>query len=491
MKKILLFFILLATFLMTSFSSQAASDIKLYIDGSEVECAVAPMIVNDRAMVPARVVFENLDADVKWDPSEYKVHIKSENTYIVFTIGKKDAVLNGKKVSLDAAPVIVSDRTMVPIRFVSENLGYDVDWNGNTRCVFVTTPEPPEEEYVSDILSVDTVDDDSDTRVVIKLTEGVEPKVMTLEDPFRLIIDFYDTSLSTKDGKMTLDNIYINEVRWAIHENYTRIVIETNGTQPYEITGKGTRKLTVKVGNENSLVGSADRDENEEGYGDEGNRWQEEVKIPDFENMVIVIDAGHGGRDVGAIAKDEDGNDILDKNGNPVLMEKDINLYIAQKIRDNLKANNVKVLMTRDDDTFIGTNMENLLARCDFANINEATLFLSVHNNSAASPKATGTEICYTEESSGKFGITSKDFAKNVLPLLTEATGLTNRGLVNRPNLVLLKYTSMPAILIECGFVTCETDREVLMNRNKLDEIAKAVSDGIIKSMKEIAAKAK
>lgn len=492
MKKILLFFILLATFLMTSFSSQAASDIKLYIDGSEVECAVAPMIVNDRAMVPARVVFENLDADVKWDPSEYKVHIKSENTYIVFTIGKKDAVLNGKKVSLDAAPVIVSDRTMVPIRFVSENLGYDVDWNGNTRCVFVTTPEPPEEEYVSDILSVDTVDDDSDTRVVIKLTEGVEPKIMTLEDPFRLIIDFYDTSLSTKDGKMTLDNIYINEVRWAIHEDYARIVIETNGKQPFEITGEGTKRLTVRVGDDDSVVAVPDKDEiNDNNDYEDDDRWQEDVEIPDFENMVIVIDAGHGGRDVGAIAKDEDGNDILDENGNPVLMEKDINLYIAQKIRDNLKANNVKVLMTRDDDTFIGTNMENLLARCDFANINEATLFLSVHNNSATSPKATGTEICYTEESSGKFGITSKDFAKNVLPLLTEATGLTNRGLVNRPNLVLLKYTSMPAILIECGFLTCKTDREVLMNRTKLDEIAKAVSEGIIKSMKEIAAKAK
>ena len=142
--------------------------------------------------------------------------------------------------------------------------------------------------------------------------------------------------------------------------------------------------------------------------------------------------------------------------------------------------------MIRDDDLKKNPSMDKLSNRCDYANKMGATLFLSVHNNAAASPDATGTEVCYTEASDGSYGVTSKQFANNVLPLLVEATGLRNRGIVNRPNLYVLKYTDMPAILLECGFLTCETDREVLMDDDKLDEISKAVAKGIIKTLKQI-----
>lgn len=513
MKKLLLTLLLLVTLLMTVTTAHAAFGIKLYINGAEVECEVAPRIINDRTMVPVRVIFENLDAKVEWDPELYQVQIDSEDTEIVFTIGSKTAKVNGKKVSLDAAPMILHDRTLVPIRFVSENLGYKVSWNDATKSVFITAPEPPKPDYVSDVLSVDTTDEEYDTLVVIKLTEGVKPKVMTLEEPFRIILDFYNTSLSTKDGKLPLGNIYISEVRWALHEEYSRIVIETNGEQPYEITGAGTDKVKIRVGSKDSVpvepedeeedkISSDKGDSNKNDKNDNANTNESDeditdteeeiqmVEIPAFEDMIIVIDAGHGGKDVGAVAKDDSGNTIVDSDGEPVLTEKDLNLYIAQKIRDILEDNDVTVLMTRDDDTFEGTNMENLVARAELANENNAMLFVSIHNNSAASPNATGTEICYTEQSSGRYGITSKGLAKNILPLLVKATGLTNRGLVNRPNLVVLKYTGMPAVLIECGFLTCETDREVLMDTDKLDDIAQAVSDGIIKSMKEIIAKA-
>ena len=496
MKKILSFLIMLIVLVTLVQAAHAAVGIKIYIDGAEIECEVPPRIINDRTMVPARVVFENLDANVEWDSANYQVHIDAPDAYIVFTIGDKSAILNGKTVTLDAAPMILHDRTMVPIRFVSENLGYDVDWHDATKSVFITSPQP-EEEYVSDVLSVDTVDKRYSTNVVIKLSEGVEPKVSTLGEPFRIILDFYNTSLSTKDGKLSLGNIHINEVRWAMHEDYSRIVIEASGDMPYEIIGDGTRTITVKVGDkdttpdstvDNSDIGD-EPEEDEDTTEETEDTEDEDIVIPAFEDMVIVLDAGHGGKDVGAVAKDDNGNDIVDTDGYPVLTEKDLNLYIAQKVRYFLKKSGVTVLMTRDDDTFVGTNKENLLARCDFANQNNATLFVSIHNNSAASPKATGTEICYTEESSGKYGITSKSFAQNVLPLLVDATGLTDRGLVNRPNLVVLKNTTMPAILIECAFLTCEKDRQVLMDTDKLDEISEAIAEGIVMTMEEIDAK--
>ena len=110
-------------------------------------------------------------------------------------------------------------------------------------------------------------------------------------------------------------------------------------------------------------------------------------------------------------------------------------------------------------------------------------MFLSVHNNSSTSPEANGTEICYTPNSEEFFGMTSIDFANIVLDPLIEATGLYNRGLSSRPNLAVLKYTNMPAILLECAFVSNVSDMEVMSDTDNLDRIAKAISEGIIETL--------
>lgn len=456
--------------------------IRLYINGSEIQSDVPPMIINDRTMVPARVVFENLNAAVDWNSDTRQVSVKGEDgTNLVLTIGEKKAVVNGSTVTMDTAPMILSDRTMLPIRFVSEKLGYDVNWNASSKAVYISSPQ---QKNTAEILSVDVKDLQNAAAVEIKLDSAVTPKVMTLETPHRIVLDFYGAGINGNDTDKNIDSVYISKLRWALHDEYSRIVIETNGTQPYEISGSGTNCVTVKVGNGTSGAPTVEKpSENKPslpngGYGT--------GSTPVSDGFIVAIDAGHGGKDVGAIAKDENGETITDSYGNPILTEKAVNLYIARKIRDNLTAKGVKVIMTRDDDTFVGTNMENLLARADMANSGGAQLFVSVHNNSAASPNATGTEICYTSASSGKSGITSKQLAQNILGPLVEATGLANRGLVDRPNLVVLKYTSMPAVLLECGFISCAKDREVLMSTSKLDEIAAAVADAIIVSLNQL-----
>lgn len=498
MKKIFIGVMLLMILLFTALTSYAAFGIKLYVDGVELNCDVPPRIINNRTMVPARVVFESLDAEVEWNEKKRQVTITSGETIIILNIGAKRATVNGKRETLDTAPVILHDRTFIPIRFVSETLGYDVSWNDTAKSVSITSPLAPEKEYVSDVVAVDTYDEQYSTSIEVKLTKGVTPKVFTLNEPFRIVVDFYDTSLSTKDGRLPMENIYINEVRWALHEDFSRIVVETNGEQPFEISGGGTKKFIIRVGNENSIIPGADDEPEAESKPVQGDKTEsddkdktqekedESVEIPAYEDMIVVLDAGHGGSDPGAVAQDRGGNILVDKNGKYVLQEKDVNLKIALGIRDELKKQGVKVLMIRDDDLKKNPSMDKLSNRCDYANKMGATLFLSVHNNAAASPDATGTEVCYTEASDGSYGVTSKQFANNVLPLLVEATGLRNRGIVNRPNLYVLKYTDMPAILLECGFLTCETDREVLMDDDKLDEISKAVAKGIIKTLKQI-----
>ncbi len=504
MKKSFFIIVLIFALFVSLFEAQAGFGIKLYINNKEVKCDVAPMIVNDRTLVPARVVFENLKAQVDWDEVSRRVFITSGDTKIVFKIGNNKATINDEQVVMDCAPLIVEDRTMVPIRFVSENLGYTVDWDGTTKKVSITAPDIiPEPDMGYEIISVSVKENTSDNQVLIALSKGSTPNVMVLNEPFRICLDFEDAKLSISDGNRNYDNGYISQVRWASHDAYTRIVIQCTGEQPYQISGEGTSAIVVKVGDKYSaLLPETNKPEEEqpqeqlpqnpvEPDNSTGNtqRPEEEpentIQRVELTN-IVVIDAGHGGRDVGAVAKDEEGNMILDDEGNPYLTEKDLNLYISRKIRDYLVADGIKVVMTRDDDSYEGTEMENLLARVNIANNIDASLFVSVHNNSAISPKANGTEVCYTTESSGAYGITSMGFAQNILDPLVEATGLTNRGLSSRPNLAVLKYTKMPAALIECGFLTNEGDRAVLENRAKLDDMAYAVAKGIKTTLKQM-----
>lgn len=98
----------------------------------------APYIENDRTMVPIRVITEKLGANVGWDGAEYKVTITQNGKKIVLTIGSLVADVNGVATELDTAPVIKNDTTMVPLRFVSETLGYGVEYVPASRQVIVT-----------------------------------------------------------------------------------------------------------------------------------------------------------------------------------------------------------------------------------------------------------------------------------------------------------------------------------------------------------------
>ena len=500
MKKSFLIIVLVFALFLSAFQVQAGFGIKLYINNREVKCDVAPMIVNDRTLVPARVVFENLKAEVEWDEASRRVFITSGGTKIVFKIGSNKATINNVQTTMDCAPIIVDGRTMVPIRFVSEKLGYTVNWDGTAKKVSINAPDIiPEPDMGYEIISVSVKENINDNQVLIALSDGAKPKVMTLKEPFRICLDFEGAKLSMSDGKRNYDNGYVSQVRWALHDDYTRIVIECPGEQPYKISGDGTTAVVVTVGNKNSVV-LPETDEPETVLPSEpipdspalpDSSLQPDTEVekpvqPVVLTNIVVIDAGHGGKDVGAVAKDEEGNMIIDDEGNPILTEKYLNLYIARKIRDYLTADGVKVVMTRDDDSYNGTEMENLLARANLANNIDASLFVSVHNNSAISPKANGTEVCYTPLSSGAYGVTSMGFAQNILEPLVAASGLTNRGLSSRPNLAVLKYTKMPAVLIECAFLTNEADRAVLMDNSKLDAMAKAVAEGIKTTMKQM-----
>lgn len=104
---------------------------------------VVPYIENDRTMVPLRFISESFGADVKWIPESATIEIALGDTKIVMNPGKMEYQLNGEVKTMDTAPVIREDRTMVPLRFVSEALGKAVYWDAPTRTVIVSPADFP------------------------------------------------------------------------------------------------------------------------------------------------------------------------------------------------------------------------------------------------------------------------------------------------------------------------------------------------------------
>ncbi len=103
---------------------------------------VDPKIVNDRTMLPARFIAENLGATVEWDGEKQLVTItgkneKQEDVTILITIGSDYAKVNGEDVKLDSPAFVENDRTYTPIRFISENLGATVEWNETEQTVTI------------------------------------------------------------------------------------------------------------------------------------------------------------------------------------------------------------------------------------------------------------------------------------------------------------------------------------------------------------------
>jgi len=110
----------------------------IYVFGEAVENDVAPIIRNERTMLPARIEAESLGAEVAWDDATKTVTITKGETVIVITIGSDKATVNGEEVALDSAAFIENDRTYTPVRFIAEALGATVGWDDATKTVTIT-----------------------------------------------------------------------------------------------------------------------------------------------------------------------------------------------------------------------------------------------------------------------------------------------------------------------------------------------------------------
>lgn len=118
-----------------------AEPIRVMVNGEQVHFANAqPTQVAGRTMIPLRGVLERLGADrILWRPEQQAVVVSGQTGRMRLQIGSRTAVVDGQPVVLDVPPMILQNTTMVPLRFVSENLGARVDWLADTQTVYIAT----------------------------------------------------------------------------------------------------------------------------------------------------------------------------------------------------------------------------------------------------------------------------------------------------------------------------------------------------------------
>lgn len=180
--------------------------------------------------------------------------------------------------------------------------------------------------------------------------------------------------------------------------------------------------------------------------------------------LIVCLDAGHGGDDVGAVSTDGK------------RYEKDDNLALTLKVRDELELLGIKTILTREEDKTVS-----LRDRCRIANKKRCDLFVAIHRNSSAS--GTGFEAWISKREKEDERSTAKKLTKQ----LSELTGLADRGVKNgyrdrtANNYYVNANTNMPSILLEVGFISSDEDNRAFdENIDKMAvEIAKVIYDSL------------
>ncbi|OMC73467.1 N-acetylmuramoyl-L-alanine amidase [Paenibacillus odorifer] len=473
MKKFsLMLLLLLFVLVLPEHGHAAAANSKIYLDGKEITAGQKVPVenVNDTIMVPLRLISESLGYTVGWDQKSKTVTIEQQGKVIKLIVNQKTASVDDKTVQLTTAPVLRSDTTLVPIRFISEQFGLTVTWDNAKKIVYLITPGSSNENGSSDGNSgnggsevvVPPVDSTknltminglsfSENRLSIAMEGNSEPKVSVMTGPDRLVIDFPNATFSDLfgtgqvldpdlNGKLEVkDYPDVSGVRYSLYSSnpYTvRFVIDLNYPKNYNISVSGTDSKLVIID-----LNAESTDDTSTQPGNDGKK-------------LVVLDAGHGAKDSGAVG-------VTGK------YEKNFNLAIVLKTAALLKKeSNIDVVLTRSDDTFL-----ELKDRAAMANNLKADLFISVHANSSASSAASGTETYYQREA-------SKALAKVMHKYLVEATGLSDRG-VRYGNFHVIRETKMPAVLLEVGYLSNKKDETLLFTEALQNKVAASIVSGI------------
>ncbi len=480
---------------------------KLFVNGSEIKAAMEPIIFNGHALVPVREVFEKCGATVDYTTETQSVSIKYNSTQIKMNINDNRAYVNGKSVRIPdgVVPKLIYKpggltKTMVPVRFISESVGMDVDFNGDKGEISISetasmskptatpkptsTPKPtatPKPENIN-ITDIDYEFEGSKKIFInIECDDTVKGLVshFDLKSPERVVVDFKGVKYKSITETIDLDSEIIKSIRVGVDNERTRLVIDVEDLSKYSVSVKGdTVTICVSVSGEvtstpkptatptptkkpdyNAIANSAADSKYNTGIVQAS---KEDAK------KIIMLDAGHGGTDSGAVGT---------LNGK-MIKEKDLTLKITYKVKAILESNGYKTAMTRTGDT-----LPSLSERPEMANKKDCALFVSIHINSATNVEAYGTEVFYSEENNGdEYGITSQILATKVLDGMLKYMKSYDRG-VRMANWAVTRRANMPAILLEVGFISNEKELKQMNTDDYQNKTAMGIAEGIINTI--------
>ncbi len=124
-------------------TTASAQTVRVFVDSDQVAFDQPPIIMGSRVLVPLRGIFEKMGATVDWTASTRTVEAARGNTLVVLKIGSRIARVNDRPVTLDVPAMVVRSRTLVPLRFISESLGANVEWREEARTVLISSPGQP------------------------------------------------------------------------------------------------------------------------------------------------------------------------------------------------------------------------------------------------------------------------------------------------------------------------------------------------------------
>ena len=533
-----------------------AGSIGLKVDGENIaDLPMHPVIIDDYTMVPVREVFEALGSEVLWHDDTCQVEIVDNGVSVLVKIGDRNTYVNGKVVPIDEEqplPMLIGKnpeglKSMVPVRFVAEKLGFLVEWDNAARTVSIYEDKDNPSEIIGGIKDeteevipdtegvfgkVTAESDDKYDYVYISAKKGISPKITRYSNPERIAFDFSDAQFASLGGTVQLDGNCVDTVRFSNHDTHARLVLDVtdhaqvmilstengmlirtenspntqivydafaqrvyfdknyvgsgkdinNGysvtftnikmeNQKIEIHDKTIYEIiisnsasgcTVKVDGSNKLTYTA-----EKGFYKSDSAVNDEKPVIDSSGKkLVVIDAGHGGDDPGAVG--------YNSSGKAVAYESHINLAIALLVGEKLENNGVEVVYTRDKDEYI-----TLQGRSELANTIECDMFVSIHCNSIENSAINGTQVYYHPAS--EIGTI---LAENIYDNMVEMTGLSPKQTQNGSHLYVIRTTTSPAVLVETAFISNEKDRNYLLSKTGQETMAQAIAQGIMETLK-------
>ncbi|ELK39649.1 hypothetical protein BAG01nite_46070 [Brevibacillus agri] len=435
------------------------------LNGKQVKLDTPPVISQQRMLLPLRFVGESLGITVGWDNSSrtvianetpqvtlngrapekaIKLYQVSDTMYVsadavAEQVGQKGFVWNRPERGMT-----IDSQLVLPIEQVEDELGGSITWNKKKNLLEI--------ERLNRLTGV-TKDGD---RVHIEMKLPVQANSFVLTGPHRIVLDLPQTALADD----LVEELKKNEENGSIGESEERKQAASSGEEDEQSAASEPKEEpliaslrysqysaspeTVRV-----VIELNQKSEYNLAYTKDGI----EVKLtpkPKKTGYLIVVDAGHGGKDPGA----------LGVAGNH---EKDYTLAVANKVVALLKQYpEFQVVPVRTTDVFY-----ELSERVAIANELEADLFLSIHANSFPKPTTGGTETFY-------YNANSKTFAQLVHKHLQGATQFPDRG-VKASGFYVIKNTKMPAVLTETGFLSNPQENALLTSPAFQDKIAKAL----------------